>query len=238
MIGYVWADSFRATAASVVTCHDINRGQYICKYIALKYWNLKEKLVIPGNKGNFKNFLDYYPKTFSILADSGDNPTAGGVGDRCDILKFLLDEEICKVLIAGIASPIAYSQLKISSSFSIGGSLGGGGPKLNLLANKICFIKECAIVKIKSITIIITNKRRSFHYLHDFKELNINIEKYKLLVVKSGYLSPDLYNLKVPSFMILSKGAVSQNLLNIQNNKRMKPIYPFQRIEKFEPKVN
>ena len=140
-------------------------------------------------------------------------------------------------MIAGIASPTAYSQLKISSSFSIGGSLGGGGPKLNLVADKMYFIKECVIVIIESITIIITNKRRSFHYLNDFKELNINIEKYNLLVVKSGYLSPDLHNLKVPCFMILSEGAVNQNLLNIQNKKRMKPIYPFQLIEKFEPKV-
>jgi len=237
MIGYVWADCFRATAASVITCVDLKKGKNICKLIALKYWQVRNKLTIPGNKGNFNDFLKWLPNKFSILADSGDNPTAGGVGDRCDVLKFLIKNNIKDVLIASIASPSSLIQLKKTKNFTIGGTLGGKGPKLNLHALKVNFINDIAIVSINSITIIITKKRQPFHFLKDFKNLNIELKSFKLLVVKSGYLSSDLNSLFAPNFMLLSKGAVNQNLLKIENKKRMEEIYPFQKNFNFIPNV-
>ena len=63
----------------------------------------------------------------------------------------------------------------------------------------------------------------------DFKELNINLKKYKILIVKSGYLSPELKKLKADNFMILTDGFVTQDFKRIKNFFREKPIYPFQK---------
>ena len=63
----------------------------------------------------------------------------------------------------------------------------------------------------------------------DFKELNINLKKYKILIVKSGYLSPELKKLKADNFMILTDGFVTQDFKRIKNLFREKPIYPFQK---------
>jgi len=68
--------------------------------------------------------------------------------------------------------------------------------------------------------------------------LQLNLKDYKLLIVKSGYLSPDLQNLSVPSFMILTDGADNQNLQQIENQNRKKPIYPFQKDHDFVPRVS
>ena len=62
--------------------------------------------------GDLKEALDWLPNEFSILADSGDNPTAGGVGDRADVLEALIKDEIEGVLVAGITAPGIISKLQ------------------------------------------------------------------------------------------------------------------------------
>ena len=141
-------------------------------------------------------------------------------------------------LFAGIASTSAYKQLQKQKKFTIGGSFGGGGPSLKLVADDVYFKEECAVVSIQNFKIIISKYRRPFHYLSDFDKLELNLRDFNILVVKSGYLSTDLKKLKVPSFMLLSEGAANQNLQQLENKKRKKPIFPFQNINDFTPKIS
>ena len=146
--------------------------------------------------------------------------------------------KIENVLFAGIASESAYNELQKGNEFNIGGSFGGGGPNLELNADEVYFEEQCAIVKVQNITIVVSKKRRPFHYLSDFNNLRLNLQDYRLLVVKSGYLSPDLQGLSCPSFMALSNGAVNQDLKNIENNHRKRPTFPFQEFNEFIPRVS
>ena len=228
MIGYVWADTKRATASSIVTCTDEKSGAIICKSIANLYWDNRKKLNYGMKSGDIHSALEFCQDDFSIIADSGDNPTAGGVGDRADILKVILEADSKETLIAGIASKSAYDELKKGNEFTIGGTFGGGGPSLILTADSVYFQNQCAIVKVNKTTIVVTKLRRPFHKLKDFIDLKINLRSFQLLIVKSGYLSPDLENLSVPSFMVLSDGAVNQDLSSISNKQRNRNIYPFQ----------
>jgi microcystin degradation protein MlrC len=238
MIGYVWADTKRATASSVVTCTDEKTGAIICKSIANLYWDNRKKLNYGMKSGDIQSGLDFFQDDFSIIADSGDNPTAGGVGDRADILKVVLKANAKETLIAGIASKSAYEELKNGNQFTIGGTFGGGGPSLKLNADSVYFQSQCAIVKVNKTTIVVTKLRRPFHSLEDFTDLKINLNSFQLLVVKSGYLSPDLQELSVPSFMVLSDGAVNQDLRSITNRQRNRKIYPFQDFSDFTPEAS
>ncbi len=224
MIGYVWADTKRATASSIVTCTDEKSGAIICKSIANLYWDNRKKLNYGMKSGDIHSALEFCQDDFSIIADSGDNPTAGGVGDRADILKVILEADSKETLIAGIASKSAYDELKKGNQFTIGGTFGGGGPSLILTADSVYFQNQCAIVKVNKTTIVVTKLRRPFHKLKDFNDLKINLRSFQLLIVKSGYLSPDLENLSVPSFMVLSDGAVNQDLSSISNKQRNRNI--------------
>ena len=85
--------------------------------------------------------------------------------------------------------------------------------------------------------IIITKLRRPFHNLKDFTDLDLDLNDFKTLVVKSGYLSPDLQSLSAPTFMALTSGAVNQDLMGIKNNNRLQNIYPFQDSKDYSPVV-
>ncbi len=238
MVGYVWADTQRAAASAVVTCTNKKVGTEVCQIIANLYWDSRQQLKFDMRSGDISSAINSLPKNFSIIADSGDNPTAGGVGDRADVLEAVLSKKIEHVLFAGIASESAYNELQKGNKFNIGGSFGGGGPNLELNADEVYFEEQCAIVKVQNITIVVSKRRRPFHYLSDFNHLRLKLQDYRLLVVKSGYLSPELQGLSCPSFMVLSNGAVNQDLKNIDNHHRKKPTFPFQEFNEFAPEVS
>ena len=238
MVGYVWADTQRAAASAVVTCTNNSAGTEVCQIIANLYWDSRQHLKFDMQSGDISSAITSIPKNFSIIADSGDNPTAGGVGDRADVLEAVLSKKIEHVLFAGIASESAYNQLQKGNKFNIGGGLGGGGPNLELNADEVYFEEQCAIARVQNITIVVSKKRRPFHYLSDFNHLRLKLQDYRLLVVKSGYLSPDLQGLSCPSFMALSCGAVNQDLKSIDNLHRKRPTFPFQEFNEFIPRVS
>ena len=238
MVGYVWADTQRAAASAVVTCTNKKVGTEVCQIIANLYWDSRHQLKFDMESGDISATIHSLPKNFAIIADSGDNPTAGGVGDRADVLEAVLSKKIEHVLFAGIASESAYNELQKGNKFNIGGSFGGGGSNLELNADEVYFEEQCAIVKVQNITIVVSKRRRPFHYLSDFNHLRLKLQDYRLLVVKSGYLSPELQGLSCPSFMVLSNGAVNQDLKNIDNHHRKRPTFPFQEFNEFVPQVS
>ena len=238
MVGYVWADTQRATASAVVPCTNKKVGTEVCQIIANLYWDSRQQLKFNMRSGDISSAINSLPKNFSIIADSGDNPTAGGVGDRAAVLEAVLSKKIEHVLFAGIASESAYNELQKGNKFNIGGSFGGGGPNLELNADEVYFEEQCAIARVQNITIVVSKRRRPFHYLSDFNHLRLKLQDYRLLVVKSGYLSPELQGLSCPSFMVLSNGAVNQDLKNIDNHHRKKPTFPFQEFNEFAPEVS
>ena len=150
----------------------------------------------------------------------------------------VLNKKLKNVLFAGIASKSAYDSIKVSNTFTIGGTFGGGGPSLKLKADSVYFKNKCAVVNISGSVIIISKLRRPFHYLQDFIELNLDLKNYKILVVKSGYLSPELQLLSAPSYMALTNGCVNQDLIKLKNNNRLKKIFPFQDFQDYTPEVS
>ena len=79
--------------------------------------------------------------------------------------------------------------------------------------------------------LVLSINRNSFtsNELNDLNKLNIHLEDFKILIVKSGYLSPELKTLKADNFMILTDGFVTQDFKKIKNIFRERPIFPFQK---------
>ena len=223
MFGQIQKEQLQA----IVNCSDPKKGKEILKKISLSYWNNRKKLIYDMRSYKLNkvfDFINHQPLT--ILADSGDNPTAGGVGNRIDVLEYVINKKIKNVLFAGNNSKIFIDLKRNKKSITVKDKI--AGKKVSLKIEKIKIIKNCAIINSNNNTIIFTKYRRPFHYLKDFKELDILIKDYKILVVKSGYLSPELKTLKAANFMILSDGFVTQDFNKIKNLYRERPIYPFQ----------
>ncbi len=234
MVGYVWADSPRATAAAVVTCTDAAAGQSAARAIAQSYFDARHALVYDMEALPLAEALASL-KGAAVLADSGDNPTAGGVGDRADVLQAVLADGR-PALFAGIADPAAFEALEAGAQrVEIGGTLGGGGPRLSLTPDTCRFAEDCAVLTLGAVTLVISHRRRPFHWFADFDALGLDLDAFPLLVVKSGYLSADLRTLPRRQLMALTDGAVSQALTRLENRHRPRPSFPFQPEAGFDP---
>lgn len=228
MIGYVWADSPRATAAAVVTATDRRAGQLAARQIAQSYIDVRDALAFDMEASGLEVALDRIAGGPAILADSGDNPTAGGVGDRADVLAAVLARGLAGTLLAGIADPAAFDALCAGTSeVALGGTLGGGGPRVRLRVEDCRIVNGCAVVQNGGITVVVTQRRRPFHALDDFIVLGLDLNDHPLLVVKSGYLSPDLRVLPRRQIMALTEGAVCQDLSRLTNQFRPNGTWPF-----------
>ncbi len=184
----------------------------------------------------------------TILADSGDNPTGGGVGDRVDVLSAMLDRKLAGALVAGIVDPgaalaCAEAGKGASLEIAIGGALSGGNgiAALPVWVDTIIGSAETGDLEVLVYTdnfgIIITQRRRPFHHVSDFTALGLNVRHIFLVVVKSGYLSPELAPIANPALMALTDGAVNQDIPALANRRRTRPVFPFDEDFDWQPTV-
>lgn len=181
-----------------------------------------------------------------ILADSGDNPTGGGVGDRADVLKALLARSWRGALIAGITDRPAVEACFAAGAgetlmLRIGGSLDPTSPCAEMLAEVVRLDdpgaerERQAVVRVGAIDIVIAARRRPYHNIEDFRRLGLDPQAVRLLVVKSGYLSPELAPIANPNLMALTEGVVNQDIQGLASLRRHRPSFPLDQDFAFEP---
>ena len=250
MVGYVWADVPRATAAAVVTATDRRAGLAAAGDLAAAYWDARDRFAFGVEAGPIEAMLDLAARSETgpvILADSGDNPTGGGVGDRVDVLAAILRRDIDDVLVAGIAdAPAAEAAARAgvgsSLDLTIGGTLGSDCAPVTMSAEVLHRAGSVAARNLqvvvraaRNVRVVLTHVRRPFHHLADFTALGEDAAALKMLVVKSGYLSPELAPLANPALMALSDGAVNQDIAGLANLRRARPTFPFQADFRWSP---
>ncbi|WP_377274347.1 M81 family metallopeptidase [Rhizobium sp. R86522] len=251
MVGYVWADEPRGTACAVVTAVDKAAAEKVAAAIAQSYWDAREDFRFGPVTGPLSEMLDIAERTETlpiILADSGDNPTGGGVGDRADVLKALLARSIDDVLIAGVTDRPAVERCFAAGagarvSLKVGGSLDPASPSVEVEAD-VVFLDDPgsagerqAVVKIGAITLVLAARRRPYHNIADFTRLGLDPTTVRLLVVKSGYLSPELAPIANPNLMALTDGVINQDIENLPSHRRHQPSYPFAKDFSYTAKV-
>ncbi|AJY46330.1 M81 family metallopeptidase [Martelella endophytica] len=249
MVGYVWADEPRGTACAVVTATDWVAAETAASEIALSYWNAREAFSFGPVTGPLDDMLDIAEKAETkpvILADSGDNPTGGGVGDRADVLKALIERDYSDALIAGIADRPAVEKCFAAGEgaeidLSIGGTLDEKSPSVTAPVKVIHLDDPAgaderqAVVTTGGLTIVLSARRRPYHNIADFTQLGLDPKTVRLLVVKSGYLSPELAPIANPNLMALTDGAINQDIEALPNFRRQKPSYPFEKDFAYSP---
>ncbi len=110
MVGYVWADEPRATAAVIMTGTDRPALEQQATQLAQAYWDAREDFVFGCETDTVEACVRkaIHSETRPVvLADSGDNPTGGGVGDRADVLEELIKQYAENVIVAGITDAAA-----------------------------------------------------------------------------------------------------------------------------------
>jgi microcystin degradation protein MlrC len=94
-----------------------------------------------------------------------------------------------------------------------------------------------AVVEIEGVTLVLSAYRRPYHDIADFTRLGLDPKSFKMIVVKSGYLSPELAPIANPSLMALTDGSINQDIVHLPANRYRKPTYPFVDDLSFTPEV-
>ncbi|MGO6843536.1 M81 family peptidase [Rhizobium ruizarguesonis] len=252
MVGYVWADEPRATAAAIMTGTDRAVLEREAKRLARAYWDAREDFVFGCETGSVEECVERAIASSTapvVLAESGDNPTGGGVGDRADVLAELIARDATGVVFAGIADKAATEACYAAGigaelDLSVGASLDTKGSKPVVARFAVKFLHETsdptdrqAVVSTGGIDLVLSAKRRPYHNIADFTRLGLDPHQASIIVVKSGYLSPELAPIANPNLMALSTGVVDQFVERLPRLRKQRPTYPFDKDFAFEPQV-
>lgn len=250
MVGYVWADEPRACAAAVLTGTDAQALRQEAAALAEAYWQARAAFRFGVATGTLAWCVEQALASTSgpvILADSGDNPTAGGVGDRAEALGLLVAAGADRCIVAGIADPAAVAACFAAGvgarvDLAIGGGLHPAGSRPVQASATVGGVFEAhnawgrqAWVAIGGIQVVLSEKRRPYHQLSDFALLGLDPRRARVVVVKSGYLSPELAPLANPCLMALSEGVVDQHIERLARTRKAAPTFPFDRDFQYAP---
>ncbi|KKB08122.1 M81 family metallopeptidase [Devosia chinhatensis] len=240
-VGYVWADEARATACAVVTGTDKAAMQHAARGLAQDYWDIRTQFVFGMETGSIAECVARAiasPTHPVVLAESGDNPTGGGVGDRAEMLAALIARDAQGVIFAGIADSVATEAAYAAGigariALHIGASLDRSSTPVDVEAEVLFLLSTDeprlreAVVRIGGIDLVLTARRRPFHNIADFTRLGLDPASARIIAVKSGYLSPELGPLANPGIMALSPGVVDQFVERTERHHTPRPSYPF-----------
>lgn len=247
LVGYVWADEPRASATAIVTGTDEAALIRAASRIAQNYWSVRSQFDFGVRTGSIDECIGWAlaaPESCVFISDSGDNPTAGGAGDTPVFLERLIAHNVESAVVASIADSAAVAVCQAAGvgadvELSLGGKLDPRTSQpLPVRARVINIVPSQnteVVIQIGGIKAIITERRRPYHFIADMQRLGIEPLEHKIVVVKIGYLEPDLKRAAPLSLLALSPGAVDQAIERIPFQRIQRPMYPLDKDMTWQP---
>ncbi len=246
-VGYAWADAPRNHAVVMATGDDKAAVTKTAEKLARHFWDVRKDFKFVAPVAPLKECLNKAvasDKKPFIISDMGDNPTAGGAGDVTWTLQRILARPEFKkatgpsLIYASIPGP-GFVEKAVEAG--VGGKVEAtAGANIDdryappvKLAGTVKSIKHGdpdakteVVVRVGSVHVIVTKKRKPYHYEKDFTRLGLQPRSTDILVVKIGYLVPELYNMRGDWIMALTPGGVDQDLKRLGYQRIKRPMYP------------
>ncbi|PIG83118.1 hypothetical protein AARAC_001182 [Aspergillus arachidicola] len=226
-VGYPWADEPRNRAAIVVTGWDEAAIAAGAERLAKKFWNSRKDFKFVAPTGSFEECINTAlasPVHPFFISDSGDNPTAGGSGDVTWGLTQLLARSefkdptgpkyICHVTAGAEVDHIHAGPITMTGRVH---SIKHG--------DKNAVIE--AVLQVGSVFAILTQLRKPYHHERDFTDLNLNPRATDIVIVKIGYLEPELFDMAADWMLGLTPGGVDQDIKRLGHKRISRPMWPF-----------
>ncbi len=247
-IGYAWADEPRNHAVVMVTGDDQQQVTQTAEQLAHRFWDARNQFAFVAPTLSWQQSLDSALRSSKrpfFISDMGDNPTAGGAGDVSWTLSQLMaypafknsngpsviyaslpaPELVQQAMQAGVGKAVdGYAGAKVDARFS---------PPVRIKGMVESIVKgdknaEVEVsVKVGSIHVILTQKRKPYHNEIDFTKLGLNPRKTDIVIVKIGYLQPELYAMLAGWVMALTPGGVDQDIEHLPYKRIQRPMFPF-----------
>lgn len=246
-IGYAWADEPRNQGAVVVTGWDVDTVQAEALTLAQDFWAARHDFGFVAPTGSFDECLREAVASDArpfFISESGDNPGAGGAddvtvglaalaaesriadGDLRAVMASLHDPQTVQAAVAaGVGAEI---------TVAIGGKTDTRSPGPVQLTVTVAQIApatrhagDVVLLVSGGLHVIVTSRRTQYHTLAQFHEIGVEPSDMDIVVVKMGYLEPDLFALQRGWLLALSPGGVDQDLVRLGHRRISRPMIPF-----------
>jgi microcystin degradation protein MlrC len=254
LIGCAWTDSPYTSTSVIVTAEsDKQLAQKWATRLAEQVWKRREEFKIDVETASVDDAISRALEATEsnvFISDSGDNITAGGAGDIPLFAEKLLQANALDAVVAGIADPEAVARCVAagegaSLTVEIGGKLDRiNGRPLNVTGKVIHFSPHpsegkqpsLAVLHVEGVDIVLTSTRQGFTTLESFHRVGIDALKRKIVVVKLGYLFPQLRDNAPRAIMALSPGFTDLRMEMLPFQRVRRPIFPLDRGFIWRPK--
>ncbi|KAJ5783287.1 Microcystin LR degradation protein MlrC [Penicillium paradoxum] len=246
-VGYAWADEPRNHAVVMVTGWDKTAVTKAAKRLACLFWGAREEFHFVAPTGSLSICIDSAlasPKRPFFISDSGDNPTAGGSGDvTFGLLHLLKRPEFWEatgptVIYASLPGPQAIDII-IKAGVGAVVTVTAGAQIDDMHAGPVTMTGRVhsirygdhdagieAVLQVGSVFTILTKLRKPYHHESDFTGLNLNPRSTHIVIVKIGYLEPELFDMAADWMLALTLGGVDQNLQRLGHRRIHRPMWP------------
>lgn len=247
-VGYAWADEPRNQAVTVVTGTDRDRVTTGAERLAHEFWNARKDFAFVAPTGTLDECLNdalaASERPF-FISDSGDNPTAGGAGDVTWSLARILEREDFRdsngpsLIYASLPDPEAVARAEAAGvgetvTVTAGARVDDRHEGPVTFTGRVHSIRygdkdaECEVViQTGSVCVILTRVRKPYHHEHDFTDLDLNPRGADIVIVKIGYLEPELFDMAADWKLALTPGGVDQDLVRLGHHRINRPMFPF-----------
>jgi microcystin degradation protein MlrC len=247
-VGYPWADEPRNHAVVMVTGDDKEKVTGAAEQLARSFWDARNGYAFVATTRSWDECLDSALASHRhpfFISDMGDNPTAGGAGDVTWTLNQLLSRREFKaangpsLIYASIPGP---ELVKQAVAAGVGGHVDGYAgaavdarysPPAHIVGTVESIVSGDqdavveVVVRVGSLHIIVTQRRKPYHKEIDFTRLGLAPRKTDIVVVKIGYLEPELYAMRADWIMALTPGGVDQDIEHLTYKRILRPMFPF-----------
>ena len=242
-VGFAWADVPYAGMSVAVSAFDhCSNADAVGQTLSQTIWDKRSEFayeveaLLPNASLNRAIAL----KGRTFISDSGDNITAGAPGHSTIMLEYLVEMQLPS-LVAPIVSPDIVEMCKGRKS---GSDIliplqcvtqPSGIRSLNLQGKIVRIIStdnnDYVIINLGQVKIIFCKNREAFIRIAQFELLGINLAEEPLVVVKLGYLFPELKQFADNSILALSPGPSALDLTLFEYKKLSGPRYPLKNFE-------
>ncbi len=243
LIGCAWTDSQYATVSAIVVAEsDAALAQQHATRLAGTVWEHRHQFAyaaeaLDPDEAIAQALLS--PTRPVYISDSGDNVTAGAPGDSPLLAAQLLAAGATDALVAGLVDSAAVQSCTAAGvgatiPLRIGATLDPrGGPPLvaDVTVERLdgapgSHDATTAVVRIGGVRIILTAERRAFVERSAIAAVGIDVQAQQIIVVKLGYLFPDLAVHAARAILALTPGATALRLESLPYRQLPRPIFP------------
>lgn len=253
--GYCWADLPRSAMRVFVVAKDqkyATSARNETVRLAQQIWDKRGEMVLDvpsGSAGEMISKTEEYTGKTVFISDSGDNTTAGAPGDNTQVLDALLRQGVKNTLVAGIVDPKALMEC-INAGCGNKVRLSLGGKDDNVFSKpieieaKVLFLspdslmetdRGAAVIETEGVKTVILKTRRSFTEIKDFNEVGMDPLSFKIVVVKLGYLFPELRDIAPIHLMALTSGFCNLDMRSLPFKNVRRPCFPLDPDMEWQP---